>query len=137
MSDIAKWDPFKYVTRLYEDVDTLFTEFLRNFSQEFHSIQKNGTNITLDVQEKGDELIITGEIPGAVKDSIDVSLRADSVVISGESSRKSQQNGSQEFSWSKFTRGTALPFKVRSEDAKVSFEDGKLIIRVPKDQPLR
>lgn len=133
MSDIAKWDPFKHVTRLYEDIDNLFTEFLRNFSQECHSIQTTGTNFTLDVQETGDEIVITGQIPGAVKDSIDVSLRPDSVVISGESSHKLLQNGAKEFTWSKFTRMTALPVKVRSEDAKVTFEEGKIMITVPKD----
>lgn len=137
MSDMAKWDPFQHVTRLYEDIDSLFSEFLRNFAQEYHSIQKTGTSFTLDVKEKGDEIIITGDIPGAVKDSIDVSLRSDSVVISGESSHKTQQNGSQEFSWSKFTRVTGLPVKVRSEDAKVSLEEGKLVITVPKDKSLR
>lgn len=133
MSDIAKWDPFKHITRLYEDVDSLFTEFLSNFSQEFNGIQIAQSNFTLGVQEKGDEIIITGDFPGAVKDSIDVSLRPDSVVIIGESSRKSQQNGAKELSWSKFTRMAALPVKVRSEDAKVTFEEGKLVIRVPKE----
>lgn len=92
----------------------------------------NRTNITINVQEKGNEIVITGDIPNAVKDSIDVALRPEMIVVSGETSLKNQSEGAKEFCWSKFTRMCALPAKVKSEAARVSFENGKLTIRVPK-----
>lgn len=132
MSDVVKWDPFKHVTRLYEDVDNLFTEFLNNFSREFNKVQTSKTNIALNVQEKGNEIVITGDIPNAVKDSVDVALRPESIIVSGETSIEKQKEGAKEFCWSKFTKMCALPVRVKSEAAKVSFDNGKLTIRVPK-----
>lgn len=132
MSDIVKWDPFKHVTRLYEDVDNLFAEFLKTFSQEFHNVQMTKTDITLNVSENGNEVIISGEVPNAVKDSVNVALRPDSLIVSGETSLGKQKEGAKEFCWAKFTKMCALPVKVKSEAAKISLENGKLTIRVPK-----
>lgn len=132
MSDIIKWDPFKSVTKLYEEVDNLFSEFLNMFSQEFHNAQMTKSNIALSISEQGDEIIIAGDIPNAVKDTVNVALRPDSVIVSGETSLPTGKAGAKEFSWSKFTKICVLPAKVRSEAAKVSFENGKLTVRVPK-----
>ncbi len=132
MSDMVKWDPFKQVTRLYEDMDSLFSEFLKMFSQEFHNQKMTNANIALSVSEKDNEVIIAGEIPNAVKDTVDVALRPDSVIVTGQTSLEKQKEGAKEFCWSKFTKMCALPAKVKSEAAKVSFENGKLTIRVPK-----
>lgn len=132
MSDIVKWDPFKSVTRLYEDFDNLFTEFLTKFSQEFNNAKRETSNISLIVSDKGDEIIISGDIPNAIKDSVDVALRSDSVIISGETSHGIPEEGTKEYSWSKFAKIYMLPVKVNSKAAKVSLENGKLIVRVPK-----
>lgn len=132
MSGVVKWDPFGDVVKLYEDIDSLFTEFLKNFSQEVNLNKLSGTKITLQFEEKNDEIIITGEIPNAAKDSVDVVLTQDSIKVSGETAIDKKQQGAREYHWSKFTRVTPLPAKVKSEKAKVNFDHGKLLIRVPK-----
>lgn len=137
MSDIVKWDPFKDVTKLYEDIDNLFTQFLKSFSQEFHTSRKSSTDIALVVENKGTEIVITGDIPNAVKDSIDVAVRPDNVVVSGETSVRKQDKSTNGYYWSKFARMCSLPARVKSEEAIVSFENGKLVIRVPKVTPTK
>lgn len=132
MADMVKWDPFKDLTRLYEDVDNLFTQFLKIFSSEFLTSQKETTNMTINVEDMGKEIVVTGDIPNAVKDSINVILRQNNVIVSGETSLKKQNQGLNEYHWSRFTRACTLPASVKSEVASVSFENGKLLIRAPK-----
>lgn len=132
MADMVKWDPFGDVVKLYEDIDNLFTEFLKNFSQEMNLNNLGQSKITLQFEENGDELIITGDIPNAAKDSVDVMLTPDMIRVSGETAVDNKQQGVREYHWSKFTKVTQLPTRVRSEAAKVNFQGGKLKIKVPR-----
>ena len=132
MADMVKWDPFQDMTGFFDELDNLFNYFMKSFSEELYASQMAGNRMNLQVKEDGKDLVITGDIPNAVKDNIDVVLRHDSVVISGESKLQKEKEGSKEFQWSKFSRACSLPVGINSEQAKIDFQKGKLIIRAPK-----
>lgn len=131
MDEIVKWDPFQDMTRFFEEVDKLFAGFLKSFSDELYATQMIGSHMNLQVRDEGKDIVITGDIPNAVKDTVDVVLRQDQVIVSGETTAK--ENGGQEYHWSKFTRARSLPAKVKSEGATVDLKNGKLTVRVPKE----
>ena len=134
MSDLVKkWDPFQDMTRFFEEVDNLFAHFLKSFSDELYSTQLAGANMNLQVKDEGKDLLITGDIPNAVKDNVDVVLRENSVLVSGETVLQKEQNGQKSYHWSKFSRACSLPARVNSKGAKIDLQNGKLIIKVPKE----
>jgi len=132
MADLVKWDPFQDMTRFFEEVDKLFEHFLKSFSQELYATQLAGTKMNLQVKDNGNEVIITGDVPNIAKDNVDVILRSDHVIVSGETLSNTDKEGGKQVHWSKFTRACTLPVKVKSEGAKVNLENGKLIIRAIK-----
>ncbi len=133
MTDLIKWDPFQDMTRFFDELDKLFAHFMKSFSQELYATQLAGKSMNLRVTDEGKEIVITGDVPNAVKDNLDVVLHQNNVIVSGETKSVNQNNKTGEYHWSKFTRACSLPVKVKSEQAKVNYENGKLIIRVPKD----
>ncbi len=132
MADLVKWDPFQDMTGFFDELDKLFTHFMKSFSEELYSAQLAGNKMNLQVKEVDGDLVITGDIPNSVKDNIDVVVRQDSVVISGENMLQKEKGEQKEYQWSKFTRACTLPARVNSEKARIDFKDGKLIIRAPK-----
>ncbi len=132
MADLIKWDPFQDITGFFDELDKLFTHFMKSFSEELYSSQSAGNRMNLQVKEEGRDLIITGDIPNSVKDNIDVVVRQDSVVISGENLLQKENGEQKEYQWSKFTRACSLPVKVNSEKTKIDLTEGKLTIRAPK-----
>ncbi len=132
MANLVKWDPFQDMTRFFEEVDKLFANFIKSFSEELYSTQIAGSNMNLQVRDEGNELIITGDIPDAVKDNVDVAVHQDRVIVSGETAKARKNGTAREYHWSKFTRARSLPAEVKSENAKVHMDKGKLVIRAPK-----
>ncbi len=133
MTNLIKWDPFQDMTRFFDELDKLFAHFMKSFSKELYATQLAGKNMNLRVSDEGKEIVISGDIPNAVKDNLDVVLRQNHVIVSGETRSGNENNNTGEYHWSKFTRACTLPVKVKSEQAKVQFENGKLTIRVPKE----
>jgi|GEM_PF-2254113 len=133
MTDLMKWDPFQDITRFFDEVDKLFAHFMKSFSEEIHSVQLKGNNVNLQVRDEGSEIVITGDIPNAVKDNVDIVLRQDSVLVSGETALQKEKNGLKEYQWSKFSKVCSLPARVNSKGAKIDLKNGKLTIKAPKE----
>lgn len=133
MSDIVKWEPFKDFVRLFEEMDKMFAPFIKAISQEFDSPHFMADIMDLEVNEEGGEVLITGNIPGAAKDNLNVVLHQDKVIVSGEVATTTDRNGRTEYQWSKFTRAFGLPTRIKSEKATVNVQDGRLKIRAPKE----
>lgn len=132
MPDMVKWNPFGDITRIFNEVDKLFANLMKPFSDEVFTRGLAKKNLNLQVREENQEIIITGDIPGAIKDKVDVALHEDRVAISGETEAKEEKDGQRAYSWSRFTVIEPLPVRVKSESATVSLKDGKLAIRVKK-----
>jgi HSP20 family protein len=88
--------------------------------------------------------LITAEMPGLKPEDISIDATADALSISGE--RKAPEVGKgadfhrQERSYGSFSRTIQLPFMVDPEGVQASFQNGVLLIRLPRaeaDKPKR
>lgn len=92
--------------------------------------------LTIDVYQTDDEIVIESTVAGVEPDDIDIDISSESVTIRGERSKSetvSEENYLyQECYWGKFSRSIILPQEVDPDKAKADFKNGILRIRLPK-----
>ena len=90
----------------------------------------------VDVEETGDELILTAELPGMKHEDIDIELEDGVLTIQGEKKEERKDEGTQgllyERRWGSFTRKFTLPRAVDAGNIKANYENGILTISIPK-----
>ncbi len=133
MTDIVKWNPFRELAGYFNEMDKMFAPFWELMSEGLGHPEFTGQNINLQVHEEGGEIVITGDIPGAVKDNLNVVVHQDRVIVSGETKSTTENNGAKVYQWSKFSRAVGLPARVKSESATVNVQNGALKIRASKE----
>jgi len=104
-------------------------------SRETTDAQPEG-QLTLDVCQTTDDIIIESAIAGVKPENIDISVTDDSVSIKGDRSRERSENDReylfQECYWGRFARSIILPETVDPDNAEVTFKNGLLTIKLPK-----
>ncbi|PKC59850.1 HSP20-like chaperone [Rhizophagus irregularis] len=93
----------------------------------------------IDVHENDNEFLVNAELPGLNKDQINIDVRDNALIISGETKKDQKyEKGKtliQERSYGSFTRSISLPPNVKAEDITAKFEDGLLELKLPKSAP--
>ena len=95
----------------------------------------------LDVYETDDEVVLKAEMPGLSKDQIEVNLTDSTLTVSGEKKKEAEVKEPNyyrsERSFGSFSRTVHLPAEVKAADAKATFKDGVLEVRLPKTEVAR
>jgi HSP20 family protein len=92
--------------------------------------------LTVDVYQTSNDIIVESAIAGVAPDDIDVSVTTDSITIRGSRKREKTVRDEdylyQECYWGKFGRSIILPQEVDPEGAQVKFKNGILTVTLPK-----
>jgi len=92
--------------------------------------------LTIDVYQTPDEIVVESAIAGVKPDDIDVNVTTDSVSIRGarrhEKTVKDSDYLYQECYWGRFARTLILPQEIDPDGAEMTFKNGILTIRLPK-----
>ena len=90
----------------------------------------------VDVIDRENEIIIHAELPGVNKDDLDVTMTENTVSIRATTKQeKKEEKGEyfrREMSRGEFQRTIPLPVNVDAENAKASFKDGIMELKLPK-----
>jgi len=90
----------------------------------------------VDILEKGDNLVIRAEVPGIERDAIDVKVEDNTLILSGERVRETEEEGSQAYRrervYGSFVRSFNLPKTVDAARITAHYKNGVLEITVPK-----
>jgi len=124
----SDWDPFKSLEKAFEMIpEKLFGE--RLFEARFPA---------LDVEDKGDYILVTAELPGVKEEDISVELHGDRLTIRGEKKEDVEKEDAKrkyyyrERSFGSFQRVVMLGEEVDTEGAEAVFEDGVLKVKLNK-----
>jgi len=92
--------------------------------------------LTVDVYQTDDDIIIKSTIAGVTSDDIDIAVTNDMVTIKGtrKPDEKIKQDNYyyQELYWGPFSRSVILPEEIDSDNAKASMKNGILTVKLPK-----
>lgn len=132
---IMRWDPFGELTNLRSQMNRFFDHtFRRGF---LTGAEPFGPRI--DLYQTDQEVVATAELPGIEsKDDVEISLTPDSLSLRGELKR-SHDVGDENFFhaeryYGSFSRTLPLPAEVKPDEARASYRNGILEIRMPKTE---
>lgn len=127
------WSPLAQLDTLRNEINRIFETPFANYgaSEAFNSWAP-----ALDLYEDKNNLVVTAELPGMIKEDIDISLHDGALTIAGER-KEEKQYGEKETQraerfYGRFQRTVTLPKAVNSGEVKAAYKDGVLIITLPK-----
>ena len=133
MNSITRFDPFRNLTSLQDQVNRLFDS----------SFKANADNSALttwapavDIYETENELVIKADLPDMEEKDIDVRVENNMLTIRGE--RKFEESVKEdnylrvERAYGSFSRSFSLPNTVNTEAIQANYKNGVLKVVLPK-----
>jgi len=106
--------------------------------KKWFSFGEEEGQLTVDVYQTENDLVIQTAVAGIKPEDLDITIERDVVTLRGSREKQHQEEGSdyfiQECFWGAFSRQIILPVEVAPSQAKASFKEGVLTIRIPKIQ---
>src|SRR5215210_8690102 len=137
MATVVRWEPFRELAALQNDMGRLMSTFLGQG-------QANGEDGTrswmpaVDVWETESELVYAFDLPGIPEDKISVEYDDGSLTVSGERERTQEVDEEGFYRYERrfgsFSRSVGLPQGVTEDDVKADYRDGVLSITVKKPE---
>ena len=92
--------------------------------------------LSVDVFQTPDHIVIKSTIAGVKPDDIDIAINNDMITIRGERTQEHEVEEEdffyQECYWGAFSRSIILPVEVKAEEVEASLKNGVLTIKLPK-----
>jgi HSP20 family protein len=131
---LARWEPFRDLVNLREEMDRWFGPFFGSFPEEREVFWAPA----VDIEENNGNLVIKAEVPGMDKENIKVTVLDNVLSISGERKQEKETKDKTlhriERYYGKFCRNITLPSEVDAEKVKAAYKDGVLNITLPKSE---
>jgi len=124
--------------KLRRDMDRLFARLWDDFGMP---LIPRAMRIapSIDISETEGDLIIKAEIPGINPEDLDLTITEDRLTIKGEMKQELERGDENyhriERHYGTFSRTLQLPYRVRAEDVRATYEKGILTIVMPKSMP--
>lgn len=121
--------------RYYPVFDNLFDDFFTTDSQGTSSVMKT------DIVEKDGNYELSIEMPGVKKEDIQMELKDGYLNVTASHNTNKEDKDKegriirQERVSGSYSRSFYVGNDVRTEDVKASFDNGELIVTVPKETP--
>jgi HSP20 family protein len=97
---------------------------------------KEEGQLTVDVYQTEDDIVIKSTIAGVTAEDLDITLTNDMVTVKGirnpDEKIKQSDYYYRELYWGPFSRSIILPEEIDADNAKASIKNGILTIRLPK-----
>lgn len=130
---------FDELRRMRKAIDSMFKDFFGTRFSESDISEADVWTPPADITETENEIIITADIPGVSKEDIDLRISEDTLEIGAKVKREEKEEDRgylrQERSYRRFYRRLPMPMTVKPEEAKATYNNGVLEIRIPKMEP--
>jgi HSP20 family protein len=139
---ITRWSPISDLLAVHSAMDRLFNETLtpgRVRGESFAAAAPAAEgDLPMDVYRTDTEWVVRAAVPGADPNSVEVICEGNTVKIRGEikwpDGVKSENYWLRENFYGKFSREITLPEDALCDESKAEFQNGMLILHVPRDQ---
>lgn len=111
-------------------------EWGRELDDWFHAEREVLRPVPLEIKENDKEIIVTAAVPGFKPEEIEVSLKDDLLILSGEAKASEEKNEenviTREWKSNRFLRRFTLPSHVDPNNVRANLKDGMLELTMPK-----
>lgn len=94
-----------------------------------------------NIKEQDDAFIIEMAVPGLQKDDFHIHVDNGVLTVSSEAEHQNSENEDnyrrREYNYQSFSRSFTLPESVKAEDIQATYQDGLLMLNIPKKESLQ
>ena len=129
MAGLQAWDPFDELRRIQDRIGRIFNEY--------PAMTRNMQMPTVDVQQRGNDIVVHADMPGVDKDDIRINVRDGNILeVSAEKKieKEEKEKGGyirNERAYTGYYRSIMLPAPVDKSKAQASYKDGVLTVTLP------
>lgn len=131
MALLTRWEPWRDLARMQEEVNRLFSE-----RPSYGAGESVGWTPACDIYEDDEELVVRAELAGVDPKNVDVRFENGVLTLKGERKLEKEENRDNyhrvELSYGIFTRSFSLPGTVDVERIRAESKSGVLAIHLPK-----
>ncbi len=135
MAELVRWNPFREMARLREEMDRLTSALFSETMPEI-TFARSVWAPAVNIAETDDNYIITAELPGISKDDIKVTYENGVLTIQGEKKQEKEEKGKTwhrvEAVYGAFERSFRLPSLIQADKISAEYKDGVLTLTLPK-----
>lgn len=138
MPALVRFDPFREITTLREDMNRLFS---RTLGDAPAPAAASTWSPAVDIFDAADAIVLKAELPGL--DAADIDIEVDENVLTLKGERRLEDRVEEgryhrvERAYGAFQRTITLPQNVRADAITASVDRGVLEVRVPKAEEAR
>jgi HSP20 family protein len=138
MATLVRWEPFRELASMQNDMSRLMNTFLG--SGEGNGRSTHSWIPAVDVWETEDEVVYAFDLPGIPEEKISVEFEDGALTVTGERERTQETDDERYYRFERrygtFTRTIALPQGVGEDAINADYRNGVLEVRVRKpEQP--
>lgn len=131
---MARWEPFRGLNTLQEQVNRLFEDsFARTHSGQ---AELASWAPAVDIFETENELVVKADLPDVAEKDLDIRVENNTLTIRGERKFSSEVHEDNylrvERAYGSFSRSFSLPNTVNTEGIHADYHNGVLTVRMPK-----
>jgi HSP20 family protein len=132
---MVRFDPFREMAQMQDRINRIFGDAYTR-RQDDDLTQRGEWFPAVDIYENANqEIVLKAELPGLVREDIDVRVENNTLTLRGERKRdtevKQEQFHRVERSYGSFSRSFSLPSRIDMEKVRAEFKDGVLAITLP------
>jgi len=136
---IQRWEPFREMVSLRDAMNSLLQE---SFVRPAGLPADGGpAMLPLDITENENEFVVKASLPGVRPEDVHITAHGDTLTIRGEIKAVEEKKGEQyhlrERRYGQFQRVVGLSAPIDAGKAQAQYEDGVLILRLPKAEEAR
>jgi HSP20 family protein len=139
MTKLIRWEPFRDMRRMHDMLDRMMDRSFLDWP--LYGREETEGFLPLDVYQTDENVIVKATVPGIKAEDIQISITGDTLTIRGEANEEKEEEGAEyylrERRSSKFARSITLPTSINADSAKAEFEDGVLLLTLPKIEEVK
>ena len=132
MNAIYRWDPFRGLNTLNEQVNRLLNDGFTPSGEAAMAIWSPA----VDIYETEGELVVKADLPDLNEKDIDIRIENNTLTITGERKFEEKVNKDNylrvERAYGTFSRSFSLPNTVNTEAIQADYHNGLLTVHMPK-----
>lgn len=140
---ISRWSPVSDLVALHNTMDRLFSDSYSGRGRrpdDIFGVIGEGF-LPLDVYQTEKEWVIRAGVPNVDPEQVEVTCDGNTIRIAGEikppEDNKSQNYVMRENFYGAFSREVTLPDETLCEQARAEFQNGMLVLTLPKAEPTK
>ena len=136
---ITRWQPFTELMSLRQAMDRLFED---SFVSPSRILGAFGSGVTtpVDMYHTTNDIVVKAALPGVKPEEVDITITGDTLTIKGKTKAEEVKREDylyQEHRYGAFSRSVTLPSGLNTDEAEATFDNGILILTIPKVEKVK